>query len=259
MEIFSALLALCEGNPLSSNITPSHSSARSIRMSCVVTAAWLMLCKTQQWSPWVYNVCKNMLGKTATWLMLCKTQQWSPWVYNVCKNMLGKTATWLMLCKTQQWSPWVYNVCKNMLGKTATWLMLCKTQQWSPWVYNVFKNMLGKTATWLMLCKTQQWSPWVYNVFKNMLGKTATPYSENPAMSLVFLHYIIGLIFHAVRTHRSLVPTPGDHQKETAFIYATGHLYFAKSAHLYHQKMCTQHGGHGQCWISVLHRERKVS
>ena len=44
------------------------------------------------------------------------------------------------------------------------------------------------------------------------------PGYESPALDPLSLYFPTGSTFHSARIHRRLVPTPGDHQKDTAFI-----------------------------------------
>ena len=48
---------------------------------CMVKDAWQMLYRTQEWLPWISNLCKNMLGNIATLDM--KAQLWIHFLYTL--------------------------------------------------------------------------------------------------------------------------------------------------------------------------------
>ena len=76
---------------------------------------------------------------------------------------------------------------------------------------------------------------------------------ESPALDPLSLYFPTGSTFHPARIHRRLIPTSGDHQKETAFISCKWRHSICKSVHL---KLCTLQDRHRQGWIPFLHRGR---
>ena len=89
-----------------------------------------------------------------------------------------------------------------------------------------------------MLWRTQPWFLWI-NVWKTCLVKLL-PWLDSPALGTVYLHTLVRNFIRSERT--------GDwplhldtFRKMLPFFHASGHLRYAKSAHLYHQEMCSLH------------------
>ena len=61
------------------SILLSRSSVRSMQMACMVKDTWQMLYRTQEWLPWINNLCENVLGNIATLDM--KAELWIHFLY----------------------------------------------------------------------------------------------------------------------------------------------------------------------------------